>query len=94
MEKKMTKKGALGEIFPALLIFLVAAVMIGIGVFILDKIQTATGLTADAVTTINATKQSYATFGTVWFPILVIVLGAVLVIALLLSGFSRQKLGR
>jgi len=80
----------LGSLFPALLVFLITAVMIGIGVFILDKIG-ASGLTTSATTSINSTRDSFATLGTTWFPILVIVLGAVLVIGMLMSGFGGHK---
>ena len=88
---KANKKAmGIGEIYGAVLTFVLVGVVLGIGIYILQKTAASSGLSSDAVAAINSTSTNLGTFGTTWIPILLIVLGAGITISLLVSSFMGK----
>ena len=84
-----SKKGTLGlgDIYPAVLTFVLIGIVLGIGLFVLagvmDEITDATAAAA-----VNSTIAALASFAD-WFTIIIIVLAAAIIIGLVMRSFRQ-----
>ena len=88
MLKKINKKGALGlgDIYPAVLTFVLIGIVLGIGLYVLAEVSAEVGGTGG--TAINTTITALATFAD-WFGIIIIVLAAAIIIGLVMRSFRQ-----
>ncbi len=89
MQKRMNKKGTLGlgDIYPAVLTFVLVGIVLGIGLYVLSEVEYEVTATA-ASTAINDTVSALGDFAT-WFSIIIIVLAAAIIIGLVVRSFRQ-----
>ena len=77
----------LKDLYPAVLTFVLIAVLIGVGLYVLDTIGSRlTGAGGDAV---NDTRDAIATF-VPWFSIIIVIIAAAIIIGLVVRSFSGR----
>jgi hypothetical protein len=83
-----------GQLYQFALVIVLVAMIVGLGVLVLDKLSAATGVTADAQTAINAGRDALGEIATSWLSLIVLI-GAISVVLVLVirsfasGGFSR-----
>jgi len=88
---KLNRKGALGlgDIYPAVLTFVLIGIILGIGLYVLSKIATQVGGNdTKQWGAVNTTIVSLSTFAD-WFGIIIIVLAAAIIIGLVMRSFRQ-----
>ena len=77
-----------GELYGFVLIIVLVAVLVGVGVLILDKMAATTGITTAAGTSLNSGRDALTTINTQWLSIVVLIGIAAIIIRLLVGSFS------
>ena len=90
METKMSKRGNIGMIVPAILALILAAAILTFGLIITEKLRDTATVNSVAYVAANKTVVGLGTFADFWSIIVLSVVIAV-VIGLLLVVFSGQK---
>ena len=84
----MGKKGvALGDLYSIILMLVLVGVLLGIGLTILGKLSTTSGISGDASQAINHTVTALADFASTWLGIIVLVIAAGIILTLLIGSF-------
>ena len=78
----------LGDIYGAILVLVLAGILLGVGLTVLGKLASTSGVTDTAATKVNETVDAIGGFPT-WFVIFVVVMAAAIIITLVLSSFGR-----
>lgn len=81
----------INQLYQFVLLLVLVGMIIGVGVLTLDKFQNTAGLSADAVTAINDSKQAIAGISTTWLPLIVTIGALAIVITLVISSFSGAR---
>lgn len=81
----------LENLYGFVLTFVLVGILLGVGLTVLGKMQSASGLTTDAVQGINATVNAIKSLPTDWFGVIVIIVAAVIIIALVFRGFGGGR---
>jgi len=83
------KKGAsLQSLYPSIMAFIMVAILLGIGLVVLNAFMSTTSVSGTtAETAINDTINALADFPD-WFPIIVVVIAAAIIIGIVIRGFS------
>jgi len=77
-----------GELYGFVLIIVLVAVLVGVGVLILDKMAATTGITTTAGASLNSGRDALTTINTQWLSIVVLIGIAAIIIRLLVGSFS------
>jgi hypothetical protein len=77
----------IGGLYQFVLIIILTGMLVGVGVLALDKFQATTGLTTDAVTAINNSKQAVASVSNTWMGLIVTIGVLAIIIGLVIGGF-------
>ena len=87
--KMKNRKGTLGlgDIYPAVLTFVLVGIVLGIGLYVLAEVEYEV-TAVQASTAINSTISALASFAT-WFSIIIIVLAAAIIIGLVVRSFRQ-----
>jgi cadmium resistance protein CadD (predicted permease) len=84
--KNVAAMRSIGEISGVVLAIILAFIFTGLGVYIVSEIGTQANISV--LSTLSSTLGSW---GTTWFPIILIVVAAAVIIGLLLNSFSGGK---
>jgi type II secretory pathway component PulF len=91
MKMQKNKKGLdLGGMYSAVLMLVLIAVLIGIGVLILGKFQSSSGISDNAILSIGNSVSAIGDFSNTWMAIIVVVVAAAVVIGILISAFANM----
>lgn len=86
---------AMQDLYQNVLMVLLIAMIVGVGVLILDKFGQAEGVTTAAGTAINASRDAVGGIGSNWMDLIVTIVILVTILALVVGGFYWfQKRGR
>ena len=78
----------LGELYPAILTFVLVAILLGVGMTVLGNLATSSGVTAQASSAINTTITSIDDFVT-WIPLLIVIIVASIILGLIFKSFRQ-----
>ena len=84
------KKGALGDLYPAIMTFVIVGILLGVGLIVLDNFLTNIDSSAEANTAVNDTIQALGDFSG-WFGIIVVVICAAVILAIVLRSFAARR---
>ena len=91
----MDKKGmALQDLYGVILVLVLVAVLLGLGLTVLAKMEASSGITGTASDAINDSITAIADIPSTWLGIIVIVVVAVIVIGLLVRNLGGSTGGR
>ena len=87
--KKLNKRAAsLQSLYPTVMAFIMVAILLGIGMVVLNSFATTTSVdNTEAEVALNATITALGDFPD-WFPIIVVVIAAAIIIGIVIRGFS------
>ena len=84
----MNKKGVeLSNLYSIILLLVLVAVLMGIGMTILAKLNASTGVTDSAHRAIGNVISSLGDFASTWFGIIILVIAAGIILTLLIGSF-------
>lgn len=79
----------LQDMYPAVLTFVLVAILIGVGLTVLANLSSATGISGAASLAINNSITAIGGFVT-WFSILVVIIAAAIIIGMVIRSFSGR----
>lgn len=90
--KKMNKRAAsIQSLYPAIMAFILIAVLLGVGLIILTEFAGTTAIDGTAAeTALNSSVTALDDFVD-WFPIIVVVLAAAVIIGIVMRGFAGSS---
>ncbi len=59
-----------GDLYQFVLMIILVGMILGVGILVLDKFSTASGVTTTAATAINGTRDAISPIGTTWMPLI------------------------
>lgn len=77
-----------GGLYNFVLLLVLVGMVLGVGILVIDKFAASSGITADASTALNATRDELSGIATNWLGIVVIVVVAAIVLGLVIRSFS------
>ena len=77
----------INQLSAVILVLVVAAITLGLGLTVLQSFVSATSGSAQSAT--NATLNAVGTLGSTWFPIVVTVVAAVIILGLIIRSLMR-----
>lgn len=78
----------LGSLYQFVLLVVLVAMIIGVGVLILDKFQASTGVTTAAQTAINASRTEVSGIATNWLGLIVTIVVLAIILGIVLKSFA------
>ena len=78
----------LKDLYGFVLLFVLVGMLLGAGILALDKFGSASGVTADASTAINETRDAIADVPTTWLPIIVVIAMVGLILVIVIKSFG------
>ena len=89
--KALGKKGfEVGQLYQFVLLIVLVGLILGVGVLILDKFASSTGITAAAGTAVNNTVTAISPIATTWLPLIVTVAVLSIILVLVIRSFAGQ----
>lgn len=79
----------LQDMYPAVLTFVLVAILLGVGLTVLGNLASAEGISGDAATAVNDSATAIAGF-VPWFAILVVIIAAAVIIGMVLKSFGGR----
>ena len=80
-----------GELYQFVLLIVLVGMILGVGIWVLDKFTESSGLSATSNTTIQAARDSLTPIATTWLPLIVTVAALAIVLTLVIRSFSGAK---
>lgn len=81
----------IAQLYQFVLMLVLVGIVLGVGILIVDKLSTATGVTAAAQESLNDTRTALGSISSDWLGIIVIVaMCAILLVLVVRSFFQRQ----
>lgn len=81
----------IGDLYNFVLLIVLVGFLVGAGVLALDKFTSASGVTAAAQTSINASRDAVGTMATVWLGLIVTIGALAIIIVLIVRSFGGAK---
>ena len=78
----------IGNLYTIILTLVLVGMILGVGLLVLDKFQSTTGLSTNAVTALNNTQNAIAEIPNNWLIVVVVVAVGAIVIGLLVKSFA------
>ena len=87
------KKGGvdISDLYNFVLLLVLVGIAIGVGVLVLDKFSASSGVTHDAVTALNASRDEIGNIATDWLAVIVIVVVAALILGIVIRNLGGQR---
>jgi len=77
----------IGQLYQFVLILVLVGMIVGVGILVLDKFSTSTGVTTTAQTALNSTRDAVSSVATDWLPLIVIIAVMAIVLGLVIRSF-------
>ena len=85
----------MGGLYQFVLVIILVVILVGVGVLILDKFASTTGITATAQASLNSGRDALTTINTSWMAIIILIGVMAIIITLIIGSFvMRGKGGR
>lgn len=90
--KTVSKKGmAVGELYQFVLLIVLVGMIVGVGVLILDKFSSTSGVTPAAQLAINAARDAVGGVATSWLALIVTIAVLAILLVLVIRSFSMGR---
>jgi len=80
-----------GELYQFVLLLVLIGMILGVGILVLDKFASSSGVTATAATAINATRDAMSPIATTWLPLIVTVAVLAIILTLVIRSFAQRR---
>ena len=77
-----------GGLYQFVLLLVLVGMILGVGILVLDKFASSTGVTPVAATSLNNTRDAIAEISTSWLPLIVIVAVLAIILTLVIRSFA------
>lgn len=78
----------IGGLYQFVLLLVLVGMIIGVGILVLDKFSTSTGVTAAASLAINNTRAEIATIASTWLGLIVTIAVLAIILSLVIRSFG------
>ena len=92
LEPIKSKKGNLGSLYGYIMTFVLVAILLGVGLIVLDEFTDQTDAGSEAETSVNLTIEALGDFAD-WFDIMVVVIAAAIILAIVIRAFRGTGTG-
>lgn len=94
MDKKLmkSKKGSMGigDLYSIALTLVLVGLIVGVGVLLLDKFSTTSGVTSTAQTAINDSRSAIAGIASNWMDLVVTIAVLAIILGLVIGAFAMS----
>jgi hypothetical protein len=80
-----------GELYQFVLLLVLIGMILGVGILVLDKFGSASGVSTVATTAINATRDAISPIATTWLPLIVTVAVLAIILTLVIRSFAMKS---
>jgi hypothetical protein len=77
----------LAELYQFVLLLVLIGMILGVGVLVLDKFQSTSGLTTNAVNVIGNTTSAISPIASTWLPLIVTIVVLAIILTLVIRSF-------
>ena len=81
------------DLYQYVLLFVLIGMVLGIGILVLDKFMATTGMSTNAVDSINGTINALKPVSTDWLPIIITVAVLAVILTLIVGAFVNKARG-
>lgn len=81
----------IGDLYQFVLMLVLIAMILGVGILVLDKFLAADATTTEAATAINATINSMTPIASTWLPLIVTITVLAIILTLVIRSFSQSR---
>jgi hypothetical protein len=81
----------LGDLYQLVLMLVLVGMILGVGILVLDKFGSSSGVTTGAATSLNQTRDALATISTSWLTLIVTVAVLAIILTLVIRSFGGRK---
>ena len=81
----------LGDLYQLVLMLVLVGMILGVGILVLDKFATTSGVTATAGDALNDSRDALATISTSWLTLIVTVAVLAIILTLVIRSFGGRK---
>jgi len=81
----------IGELYQFVLLLVMVGLILGVGILVLDKFQSTSGLTNNSIAAINGTINSISPIASSWLPLIVTIVVLVIIVGLVIRGFGAAQ---
>jgi hypothetical protein len=78
----------IGQLYQFVLVLVLVGIVLGVGILIVDKLASASGVTASAALSLNDTRDALGTISSDWLGIIVIVAMCAILLVLVIRSFA------
>lgn len=79
------------DLYQLVLLLVLVGMILGVGILVLDGFTTTSGVTTDAQTSINATRDALGPISTTWLPLIVTVAVLAIILTLVIRSFANTR---
>jgi len=80
-----------GQLYQLVLLLVLVGMILGVGILVLDKFASSSGVTSAASEAINATRDSITPIATTWLPLIVTVAVLAIILTLVIRSFAGNR---
>lgn len=80
-----------GQLYQLVLLLVLIGMILGVGVLVLDKFGTSSGVSSTASTAINNTRDAITPIASTWLPLIVTVAVLAIILTLVIRSFGQQR---
>ena len=81
----------IGQLYQLVLLLVLVGMILGVGVLVLDKFGSSSGVTSASSTVINSTRDAISPIATTWLPLIVTVAVLAIILTLVIRSFAGQR---
>ena len=79
-----------GDLYQFILLIVLVGMILGVGILVIDKFSTSSGVTSAASTALNNTRTELGTIASTWLGLIVTVVVLAIILTLVIRSFSNQ----
>ena len=80
-----------GGLYQFVLLLVLVGMILGVGILVLDKFASSSGVTTTAGTSLNNTRDAIAEISTSWIPLIIIVSVLAIILSLVIGSFAGKR---
>lgn len=81
----------LGDLYQLVLMLVLVGMILGVGILVLDKFAATSGITEDASTSLNNTRDAISSISSSWLTLIVTVAVLAIILTLVIRSFGGRK---
>ena len=79
------------DLYQFVLLIVLVGMILGVGILVLDKFAGATGVTTDAATALNNTRDALADIATSWLGLIITIAVLAIILTMVIRSFVIQR---